>query len=79
MLREALAKEMTDPRFLADMKGSAQIDTYHIGADEVAQRFAAMINQPAEVVDADGEISQSSGNRIFARSVHRPRLRGDEG
>jgi tripartite-type tricarboxylate transporter receptor subunit TctC len=51
ILRDALAKMVADPRFLADMKGS-QIDTYSIGADEVTQRFNAMINQPADVVDA---------------------------
>ena len=54
MLREALAKTVADPKFLADM-AAAQIDTYYIGADEVAQRFGAMIGQPTEVVDAMGK------------------------
>jgi tripartite-type tricarboxylate transporter receptor subunit TctC len=54
MLRDALAKTIADPKFLADMM-QAQIDTYHIGADEVAQRFNAMINQPADVVEAMGK------------------------
>ena len=54
MLREALAKTVADPKFLAEMT-AAQIDTYHIGADEVAQRFNAMISQPPEVVDAMGK------------------------
>src|SRR5437763_2550596 len=54
MLRDALAKTVADPKFLADMT-TAQIDTYHIGADEVAQRFNAMINQPPAVVDAMGK------------------------
>src|SRR5437762_284152 len=54
MLREALAETVADPKFLAEMT-AAQIDTYHIGADEVAQRFNAMISQPPEVVDAMGK------------------------
>jgi tripartite-type tricarboxylate transporter receptor subunit TctC len=54
MLRDALAKTVADPKFLAEM-AQAQIDTYHIGPDEVAQRFNAMIGQPPEVVDAMGK------------------------
>ena len=54
MLRDAVAKVVADPKFLADMT-AAQIDTYHINADEVTQRFNAMINQPAEVVAAMGK------------------------
>jgi len=54
MLRDALAKTVADPKFLAEM-AQAQIDAYHIGADEVAQRFNAMINQPPHVVDAMGK------------------------
>ena len=52
--RQSLAKTAADPKFLADMT-AAQIDTYHIGADEVAQRFNAMISQQPEVVDAMGK------------------------
>jgi tripartite-type tricarboxylate transporter receptor subunit TctC len=51
MLREAVAGTIADPKFLADMT-AAKIDTYGISADEVTQRFNAMVNQPAEVVDA---------------------------
>jgi hypothetical protein len=54
MLREAIAKTVADPKFLAEMT-AAQIDTYHVSTDEVAQRFAAMVNQPADVVDAMGK------------------------
>jgi len=51
ILRDSLAKLVADPKFLADMTAS-QIDTYYIGADEVTQRFNAMINQSPDVVDA---------------------------
>src|SRR5436853_1531653 len=54
MLRESIARTVADPKFLADMT-TAQIDTYHIGADEVVQRFNAMINQPPGVVDLMGK------------------------
>ena len=51
MLRDAVAAVVADPRFQAEVK-AAQIDTYHITAQEVAQRFAAMMNQTPEVLDA---------------------------
>ena len=51
---ETLRNAAADPKFLADMT-TAQIDTYHIGADEVVQRFNAMINQPPGVVDLMGK------------------------
>ncbi|MEA2936895.1 MAG: hypothetical protein QOC56_399 [Alphaproteobacteria bacterium] len=54
MLRDALAKTVADPRFVADMT-TAMIDTSYIRADDVAQRFAAMINQPADVVEVMGK------------------------
>ncbi|MEA2989597.1 MAG: hypothetical protein QOG83_2308 [Alphaproteobacteria bacterium] len=54
MLRDALAKTVADPRFVADM-ATAMIDTSYISADDVAQRFAAMINQPADVVEVMGK------------------------
>ncbi|MEA2905850.1 MAG: hypothetical protein QOI12_3237 [Alphaproteobacteria bacterium] len=54
MLRDALAKTVADPRFVADMT-TAMIDTSYISADDVAQRFAAMINQPADVVEVMGK------------------------
>jgi tripartite-type tricarboxylate transporter receptor subunit TctC len=54
MLREAFAKTIADPKFLAEM-ATAQIDTYHITVDEVAHRFDAMINQPPDVVATMGK------------------------
>ena len=51
MLREALAKVVADPKFLAEAK-TAQIEIRHITADDVARGFDAMMNQPPEVLDA---------------------------
>jgi tripartite-type tricarboxylate transporter receptor subunit TctC len=51
MLREALAKVVADPKFLAEAK-TAQIDIRHIAADEVAKGFDSMMNQPPEVLEA---------------------------
>src|SRR5215475_14572196 len=51
MLREALAKLIADPQFLAE-SNAAQIDMEHITADEVARRFDAMISQPPEAIEA---------------------------
>ena len=51
MLRDAVAAVVADPRFQAEVK-AAQIDTYHITAQEVAQRFATMMNQTPEVLEA---------------------------
>jgi tripartite-type tricarboxylate transporter receptor subunit TctC len=54
MLRRALAEVVADPKFQAEVK-AAQIDTYHITADEVAKQFNAMINQPPEALEAMGK------------------------
>jgi len=51
MLRAALAAVVDDPRFQADVK-AAQIDTYYITAQEVIQRFVAMMNQTPDVLEA---------------------------
>jgi tripartite-type tricarboxylate transporter receptor subunit TctC len=48
MLREALAKTVKDPDFVAEMK-KAKIETDYISPDEVAKLFAGMLEQPPEV------------------------------
>jgi len=51
MLREAIARVVVDPEFLAEAK-AAQIEMEHITAEDVAKRFDAMMSQPADVVEA---------------------------
>jgi tripartite-type tricarboxylate transporter receptor subunit TctC len=51
MLRDAFAKTMRDPAFLAEME-KAQVDVDPISADEVTKDVAAMMNQPPEAVAA---------------------------
>ena len=51
MLREALAKVVADPDFLAEAR-KAQIEMELITADEVSKRFDAMMNQPPDAVEA---------------------------
>ena len=51
MLREAIARVVADPEFLAEAK-AAQIEMDHITAEDVAKRFDAMMSQPADVVEA---------------------------
>jgi tripartite-type tricarboxylate transporter receptor subunit TctC len=51
ILRQAIAKVLADPQFLAEAK-AAQIEMELIAPEEVAKRFDAMINQPLEVVEA---------------------------
>ena len=51
ILREAIAKLIADPQFLAE-SNTAQIEMEHIAANEVARRFDAMISQPADVIEA---------------------------
>jgi tripartite-type tricarboxylate transporter receptor subunit TctC len=51
MLRQAFAKVVHDPQFLAEAeKGQLEIDP--ISADEVAKDFASMMNQPPEALAA---------------------------
>jgi tripartite-type tricarboxylate transporter receptor subunit TctC len=47
-LREALAKTIKDPQFIAEMK-KAKIETGYIAPEEVAKLFAGMLEQPPEV------------------------------
>ena len=49
--REAIAKVVADPDFLAEAK-AAQIDMEHIAAVEVRKRFDAMLGQPPDVIEA---------------------------
>jgi len=51
ILRDAISKLIADPQFLAE-SNAAQIDMEHITADDVAKRFAAMMSQPADVLEA---------------------------
>lgn len=51
MLRDAIAKLVVDPQFLAE-SNAAQIEMEHITPDEVAKRFDAMIDQPLDVIEA---------------------------
>jgi tripartite-type tricarboxylate transporter receptor subunit TctC len=51
ILRDAIAKVVADPEFLAEAK-SAQIDMEHIAANEVRKRFDAMMSQPPDVIEA---------------------------
>jgi tripartite-type tricarboxylate transporter receptor subunit TctC len=51
ILRDALAKLLVDPQFLAEAS-AAQIDMEHIAADDVARRFDTMMSQPADVLEA---------------------------
>jgi len=48
MLREALAKAVKDPEFIAEMN-KAKIQTGYIPPEQVAKLFAGMLEQPAEV------------------------------
>jgi tripartite-type tricarboxylate transporter receptor subunit TctC len=51
MLREALAKTLTDPQFLAEAK-KAKIHMEAVSADEVTKGFTELLNQPPRVLDA---------------------------
>jgi len=51
ILRDALAKLLADPQFLAEAN-AAQIDMEHITAADVAGRFDAMMSQPTDVLEA---------------------------
>ncbi|MBX9775130.1 MAG: hypothetical protein K2Y71_12035 [Xanthobacteraceae bacterium] len=60
-LRDALAKTLADPKFLAEMKTS-QIEINHISADEVTKAFSGMINQPPQVLEAMGKYLKAGGD-----------------
>ncbi|MBX9775131.1 MAG: hypothetical protein K2Y71_12040 [Xanthobacteraceae bacterium] len=51
MLREAFAKVVRDPQFLADAE-KMQIDIDPLTAEQVTKDFAAMMSQPQEAIDA---------------------------
>ena len=51
MLRDALAKVVRDPQFLADAE-KAQIDIDPLSAEQVTKDFAAMMSQPPEALEA---------------------------
>jgi len=51
MLRDAFAKVVRDPQFLADAE-KMQIDIDPLTADQVTKDFAAMMSQPQEAIDA---------------------------
>lgn len=61
MLREAFAKAVTDPKFLAEMK-TAQIEISYISADEVTTGFNTMANQPPQVLEAMGKYLKAGGD-----------------
>jgi tripartite-type tricarboxylate transporter receptor subunit TctC len=51
MLRDAFAKVVRDPQFLADAE-KMQIDIDPLTSDQVTKDFAAMMSQPQEAIDA---------------------------
>jgi tripartite-type tricarboxylate transporter receptor subunit TctC len=51
MLRDALAKTVTDPQFLAEAK-KAKIHMEYLSSDVVAKGFGELLNQPPNVLDA---------------------------
>jgi tripartite-type tricarboxylate transporter receptor subunit TctC len=61
MLREAFAKAVTDPKFLAEMK-NAQIEINYISAEAVTKGFNAMANQPQQVLDAMTKYLKAGGD-----------------
>jgi tripartite-type tricarboxylate transporter receptor subunit TctC len=54
MLREAFARTVNDPTFLAEA-AAAQIDMQYIGAEEVTKDFTAMMNQTPEALEMMGK------------------------
>jgi tripartite-type tricarboxylate transporter receptor subunit TctC len=61
VLRDAVAKSLADPKFLAEMK-TAQIEINHISADVVTKAFSTMINQPPQVLEAMGKYLKAGGD-----------------
>jgi tripartite-type tricarboxylate transporter receptor subunit TctC len=51
MLRDALAKVVRDPQFLADAE-KVQVEIDPLTAEQVTTDFAAMMNQPPEAIEA---------------------------
>ena len=54
ILRDAFAKVVNDPTFLAEA-AAAQIDMQHISAEEVTKDFTAMMNQTPEALEMMGK------------------------
>ncbi len=54
ILRDALAKVVQDPQFLADSE-KAKIHMHHISAEQVTKDFAALLNQPPDVLREMGK------------------------
>jgi tripartite-type tricarboxylate transporter receptor subunit TctC len=54
ILRDALAKTIADPAFLADAN-KAQIDMQYISGPDVAKGFEELLNQPPNVLEAMGK------------------------
>ena len=70
MLRDAFAKAVRDPQFLADAE-KAQIDIDPLSAEQVTKDFAAMMSQPPEAIEAMAQIHQAGERRLsdVARSL----------
>ena len=60
ILREALAKVIRDPEFLAEAK-KATIDMNHISAEQVLKDFNTLMNQPSEVLKEMGKYIKVEG------------------
>jgi tripartite-type tricarboxylate transporter receptor subunit TctC len=60
MLRDAFAKAVRDPQFLADA-AKAQIDIDPLSADQVTKDFAAMMDQPPEALAAMAKYFKPEG------------------
>jgi tripartite-type tricarboxylate transporter receptor subunit TctC len=54
ILRDAFAKAVNDPTFLAEA-ATAQIDMAHISAEQVTRDFAALMNQTPEALEMMGK------------------------
>ena len=57
ILRDALAKTIADPQFLAEAK-AAKIDMEYISPQTVLAGFNEMINRPPHVIEAMGKYLQ---------------------
>jgi len=60
ILREALAKVIRDPEFLAEAK-KATIDMNHISAEQVLKDFNALLNQTPETLKEMGKYIKAEG------------------
>ena len=60
ILRDALAKVIRDPEFLAEAK-KATIDMNHISAEQVLKDFNALMNQTPETLKEMGKYIKVEG------------------